>query len=178
MKNGSILYFINDFYFLSHPTCGTLCHLEKLSTERLESRGPCWNWGEWGLKEYKCKGFFLGWFFGLVVTARDLCSALAALVSTVQNIFFHNVYYSISIPFSPSPSKLGRQPGWVACLSGVSGFQNAELGFERKPKARTACCRLTNIGLNNERKKKPICWWWFLLTVLLVIYFMGKFKKK
>ncbi len=48
----------------------------------------------WGLKEYQCKGSFLGWF--------------------VQNIFF--LTYTISIPLSPSPSKLGRQPCWVACL--------------------------------------------------------------
>jgi hypothetical protein len=38
----------------------------------------------------------------------DLCFALAALVSPVQNIF--SSPYTISIPFSPSLSKLGRQP--------------------------------------------------------------------
>jgi hypothetical protein len=36
---------------------------------------------------------------------RDFCSALAALVSTEQNIFS-----------SPALSKLGRQSCWVACL--------------------------------------------------------------
>ncbi len=52
-----------------------------------------WNWGEWGLKEYKWKGSFLGWFFGLILPTRDLCSALAALVSPAQNIFFLTVHY-------------------------------------------------------------------------------------
>jgi hypothetical protein len=46
---------------------------------------------------------------------RDFCSALAALVGLAQNIF--SSPYIISIPLSPSPSKLGRQPCWVACLS-------------------------------------------------------------
>jgi len=45
---------------------------------------------------------------------RDFCSVLAALVGTVQNIF--TSLYTISIPLSSSPSKLDRQPCWVACL--------------------------------------------------------------
>ncbi len=40
---------------------------------------------------------------------RDFCSALAALVGPEQNICFLTLH-SISIPLSPSPSKLGRQP--------------------------------------------------------------------
>jgi hypothetical protein len=48
----------------------------------------------------------LGWFFRL--GTRDFCFALVVLVGPVQNIF--------SIPLSPSPSNLGRQPCWVACL--------------------------------------------------------------
>jgi hypothetical protein len=42
---------------------------------------------------------------------RDYCSALAALVGPVQNIFF------LAVPLSPSPSQLGRQPCWVAPVS-------------------------------------------------------------
>jgi hypothetical protein len=42
------------------------------------------------------------------------CSALAALVGPVQNIFFLTVHYFNFL--SPSPSKLGRQSCWVACL--------------------------------------------------------------
>jgi hypothetical protein len=45
---------------------------------------------------------------------RDFCSALAAEVDPVQNIFSSS--YTISIPLASSPSKLGRQPFWVACL--------------------------------------------------------------
>jgi hypothetical protein len=39
---------------------------------------------------------------------QDFCSAFAALVRLVQNIFFLTVHYFN--PLSPSPSKLGRQP--------------------------------------------------------------------
>ncbi len=42
----------------------------------------------------------------------DFCSALAYLVSP---IFFISPS-TISVPLSPSPNKLGRQPCWVACL--------------------------------------------------------------
>jgi hypothetical protein len=48
------------------------------------------------------------------VRTRDFCSALAALVGTVQNIFPPS--YSISIPLSPLFSNLGRQPCWFAFL--------------------------------------------------------------
>ncbi len=60
-------------------------------------------------------GSFLGWLVGLVVPVQDFfCSALAALVGPVQKIFYSP--YIISIPLSPSPSMLGRQPCWVAFL--------------------------------------------------------------
>ncbi len=56
---------------------------------------------------------------------RDFCSVLEALVSPVQNIFD-----TISVPVSPSPSKLGRQPCWVACLLVcVSGVISAHFAF-------------------------------------------------
>jgi hypothetical protein len=48
-------------------------------------------------------------------STRYFCSALAALVGPVQNIFSSPC--TISILLSPSPSKMGRQPCWVACLS-------------------------------------------------------------
>jgi hypothetical protein len=59
-------------------------------------------------------------------SARDFCSALAALVGPVQNIFPSP--YIILIPLSPSPSKLGRQPCWVACL--IVGVSGGDKGIE------------------------------------------------
>jgi hypothetical protein len=56
--------------------------------------------------------FLVGW--SCRVRTRDFCSALAALVGPVQNIF--SSPYTISIPLSPSPCKLGRKPCWEACL--------------------------------------------------------------
>ncbi len=46
---------------------------------------------------------------------RDFCSALAAIAGPDPNIFFSSPY-TVSVPLSQSPSKLGRQPCWVACL--------------------------------------------------------------
>ncbi len=76
----------------------------------------------WGLKVYKWKGSFCGWFVELVVLVQeDICSALAALVSPVQNIFFLTVHY-VQFVCPPSPSKLGWQSCRVACyLVYVSG---------------------------------------------------------
>ncbi len=60
----------------------------------------------------------------------DFCPALAALVSLIQNIVFprRTLFHFIS---PPSPSNLGRQACWVACLR-VSGLdiavQDAQLG--------------------------------------------------
>ena len=58
---------------------------------------------------------FLGWFIGLVVPIQEISVLpLAALVGP-NKIFFSSTY-TISIPLSPSPSKLGRQPCWATCL--------------------------------------------------------------
>jgi hypothetical protein len=48
------------------------------------------------------------------VGTRDFWSVSAALFGPVRNIF--SLLYAILIPLSPSPSKLGRQPCWVACF--------------------------------------------------------------
>ncbi len=68
-----------------------------------------------GIKRVQVKGA-LSWLVSWACRAgtREFCSTLSALVGPVQNIF--SSPYTISIPLSPSPSKLGRQPCWVACL--------------------------------------------------------------
>ncbi len=64
---------------------------------------------------------------------QEIFSALVALVGPIQNIF--SSPYTISIPLSISPSKLGRQPCWVACLlvrvSGISK-QREDIGFGKQ----------------------------------------------
>ncbi len=68
----------------------------------------------------------LGWLW----RARD-CSGPTSLVGLVQNIF--SSPYTFSISLSPSPSKLGRQPCWVACLLVcVSGDDRRREGGRRK----------------------------------------------
>ncbi len=64
----------------------------------------------------------------LVLSCRykRLFSALASLAGPVQDIF--SSLYTISIPLSPSLSKLGRQPCWVSCLLVcVSGLDQLNL---------------------------------------------------
>jgi hypothetical protein len=52
----------------------------------------------------------------------DICPDLVALVGTVQYMFYLTVHFSVYL--SPSPSKLGRQSCWVACLLiWVSGYK-------------------------------------------------------
>ncbi len=91
--------------------------------DTIEGAGPCWllklRW--MGTERVQMKGV-LPWLVPWAGRAdtRDFRSALVAPVSPVQIFFFSP--YTLSIPLSPSPSKLGRQPSWVACLLvGVSG---------------------------------------------------------
>jgi hypothetical protein len=76
------------------------------------------------------------------------CSVLRS--APVQNIFFLTIHYLYSL--SPSPSKLGRQPCWVACLLVcVSGRSPSPLLGETKR------CRLP--GLTNRytaKKEKKV----------------------
>ncbi len=67
---------------------------------------------------------------------RDFCSPLASLVGPLQNIFFLTIQYFNSFVPIPSPSKLGRQPCWVACLSlcvsGKTPPPPLQIGYDTK----------------------------------------------
>ncbi len=71
-------------------------------------------WGK-GTQRGQMRGY-LSWLvrWACCTGPGDFSSALAALVDPVQYIF--SSPYTISIPLSQSPSKLDRQPSWVACL--------------------------------------------------------------
>jgi hypothetical protein len=64
----------------------------------------CWNWGEWGLKEYNWKWPFLGWFVGLVAGTRDVYPALAALLTGQPRFFYSPYIFSLNV--FPSPNNL------------------------------------------------------------------------
>ncbi len=109
------------YYFLSSnlwSSGNVLTVYRDQKAERLETGGPCWllklRW--MGTQTAQMKGV-LPWLFDWACRAstRDFCSALAALVGPVQNIFF-SLPYIISIQLSPFPCKLGGQPCLVACL--------------------------------------------------------------
>jgi len=86
-----------------------------------------WNWGETETEVngegYKRKGSLLGWFIGLFVPRYKIFVFRLAFSSQPSTKYFSS-HYTISIPLSPSPSKLGRQPCWVAfllvCVSGLA----------------------------------------------------------
>ncbi len=86
-----------------------------------------WKWGEWGLKEYKWKGSFLGWFVRFVVSVQETFILPWLLWSAQHKILFSSPF-TISIYVSPSPSNLGGQSFRVACLwMWVSGLYPAVL---------------------------------------------------
>jgi hypothetical protein len=63
--------------------------------------------------EYKLKGSFLGWFFGLVLPVQEIFirPSLAALVGPVQNILFlaHFITFCVTIAQQPGQAVvLGR----------------------------------------------------------------------
>ncbi len=74
--------------------------------ERGVAPADCWNWGGWGLKEYKWKSSYFDWFVGLVVPLQGVFSALVALVGPVQNIIFLTVHYFNS--FVPIDQQAGQ----------------------------------------------------------------------
>ncbi len=68
------------------------------------------NGGGGGLKEYKMKGI-LSWLVPWTLPARtiDLCPALAALVSPIQNITFLTVhFFTLLVPVAQQPGQAGR----------------------------------------------------------------------
>ncbi len=77
---------------------------------------------------------------------RNFCPALAALVGLAQNIF--SSPYTIPMPSSPSPSKLGWQPCWVACPS-MSLWSGENPGF-------SSICIILFLVRPTVRKAPPV----------------------
>ncbi len=63
--------------------------------ERLERGGSCWlsKLDEWGLKEYKWKGSFPGWFVRHVVPVQDIFVLLDCSSRPDTTYFFSTVHY-------------------------------------------------------------------------------------
>jgi hypothetical protein len=74
-------------YSPSSPLCHSLCCHN--FSGFLAGRETREGWPLLTVERTNEKGFFLGWLVGLVVLVQEIfCSALAALVGPVQNIFF------------------------------------------------------------------------------------------
>ncbi len=87
----------------------------------------CWNWGKWGLMEYKSRGPFLALFVGL---AEKYFSSPCCSVSPVRNMFFLNVdYFTWCNGVSPSSSNLdlGRQSCRATCIWMCISVDNKKL---------------------------------------------------
>ncbi len=88
----------------------------KLQPERLEGWPLLTIKLRWlGTTEYKWKGSLLGWFFGLVVLAKEIY-VLPWLFSRPNTKYFFQNRTLLQVPLSQSPSELGRQSCWIACL--------------------------------------------------------------
>ncbi len=122
--NEKIFYFVSagQLSFFVHKAGKKQPLNRQVQPERLERGGPLLKLRWMGTQRVQIERI-LPWFIRYACRAgtRDFCSALVALVVPVQSIF--SSPYAISIHLSPSPSKLGRQPCWVACLLVcVSGY--------------------------------------------------------
>jgi hypothetical protein len=87
-----------------------------LTPESLE-RGSncCWNWHKWESESTNESGPSFVCSLGL--SCRDnKFFILPSLLQSAQYKIFLSSPYTISIHMSPSPSKVGRQSWWVACL--------------------------------------------------------------
>ncbi len=107
-------------------------------------------------------------------STRDFCSASAALVGLIQNIYLLTVHYFNCL--SPSPSKLGRQPCWVAwnlvCVSDlwslplllsrrVAGFASCSVYPVLLKSVLSALISLILIELCHEGVLCTWCWLYF-----------------
>ncbi len=54
--------------FMYHTGCCTSTQRDYIGVAPADS----WNWGKWGLKEYKWKGSFLGWLVGVVIPVQEI----------------------------------------------------------------------------------------------------------
>ncbi len=108
-------------YFNIYSTC-VACKIV-LSRETGDWRGVAWplltvKRRQMGLKEYKWKGSFLGWFIGLVVPLQEIFILPWLLLSVLYKIFFSSPY-TIFTHLSPSSSNPCRQLCCILiCVSG------------------------------------------------------------
>jgi hypothetical protein len=119
--------FLSTYVFLSYT--GRDCSGRWRSSLAMRSRetregGPLLTFeieenGHWGLKEYSTNEGVLPWWVSWACRAgtRDVCSALAAPVGLIQNIFFliQNIFF-LTINFFNSFIPVGRQAGQAAML--------------------------------------------------------------
>ncbi len=90
----------------------------------------CWNWGEWGLKEYKWKGSFLDCFVGLVVPVQEESFILPWLRWWAQYKMFFPRCTLFQIMFPHRPSTLGR----LSCRAGYGKILCIIPDFEAEDK--------------------------------------------
>ncbi len=66
--------------------------------------GPavCWNWGEWGLKEYKWNGSFLVCSFELVVPVQEIFILFGCSVQASTKICPHRTLLQFLCPHRPA----------------------------------------------------------------------------
>jgi hypothetical protein len=69
----------------------------------------CWNWGEWGLKEYKWKMSFLRWFVGSsCADIRDLILPACSGQPSTNYSFPHRTLFQSMCPHRPATRQCSR----------------------------------------------------------------------
>jgi hypothetical protein len=87
----------------------------------------------------------LGWFWACRASTRDFCSALAVLVSPVQNIFFLTVHYFNSLV------PIAHQAGQTAVLDRLSLSMCLWMRSSRMVRASGCQCQSSNcLGFNDS----------------------------
>ncbi len=109
--------------------------------------GPavCWNWGEWGLKEYKWNGSFLVCSFELVVRYKRFLSCLAALFRPVQKFVLTVHFFNLCVPNAQQPGQAVVQSrlSMNVCLRSQPSRAGQDQGVTKR--CRLSC--LTNSAL-------------------------------
>ncbi len=103
-------------FFASGCTCNIILALFHTLVEQnqRDQRGlapaDCWNWGKWGLMEYKWKGFFLAWYLGSFCRHKRFLSYLgySSQTSAIYIFFPHRTLFHFMCPHRPATLACSR----------------------------------------------------------------------
>jgi hypothetical protein len=108
--SATIHYYKQNYSILpvKHLICSSTNFWARIR-ETIDRSFPCVETGgEWGLKEYKSKGTYLGWFVGLFVPVQDIFVLPWLLSAHYKIFFFHRTIFQFLCPHRPASSAGSR----------------------------------------------------------------------